>query len=548
MRPRIVAPEHAGVNGLQPLDVFVDRVTLAFGAVSLASLAVLVLAWARMIVSPAPQEMREGAVLWTTSLFLSGDNPYAIGSPPGAANLYGPLYPLLVAAVATLLGPTLLAHRLVNAVGIAIACGLMYRILRRAGASPITASIGAGLNLAGLLYWVGPTARPDGVGMALSLGAYAVLAPAPDNARRFAWGLLLSLAGFAAKIYYVLPVFVAVIWMLARRDFRRGFAGAFVACAALALTIDGLAFVFPTWAPVVLGANLHATSYDKWHLLGQSRDWAIFSLPLLVALVGAWSPLRARRQDAVFEAAPGAQAAHSAAARKRSGAQGPPRATKPGSGAEPQLIWVVALVVGAAAILVALGGHRGAHMTYFFHLVSPALTVVALRRVDERTLPRLAFAASLPVTLIANSHWFSFDLARLERAEATFAMLANAIDQAHRPTGTGEFAPLLLAAGVRPIETGHTEYVRYARVSPLRGRLWHSAEPLEADIRRLTRFSYAAVRTGSFDLVLANRRKLDVLTPEVLWDRYRVARQIDIDMPWTRQAWPVDVWVPVKGR
>lgn len=495
-----------------------NQLALSLTVVGLACVGVLILAWLRMIVSPAPQEMREGAVLMTTRAFLNGQNPYAFDALPGPANLYGPFYPLLVAGVATVLGPTLLTHRLVNAVGIVVACGLLYRILRREGVSPLTALSGAGLNLAGLLYWVGATARPDGVGMALAMSAYAVMARAPTESRCLAWGVLLSMIGFATKVYYVVPALVAVVWTVGRGDFVRARWLATAVCGALAATTVGLAGVFPAWGPVVLGANLRAAGYDVSHLLRQAGDWAIFSLPLLVALVSSRLWLRSAR---LVE-----DSAETGVTRR---------------GLD---LWTVSLGVGVASVVLALGGHRGAHMTYLFHLVTPPLTVVALRHVDRLAPRRLAFAASLPIAALLNAHWFAIDPARFARAEETFARLGTAIALARSPAGTSEFAPLILEAGNDPIETGHTEYFRALRSAPLVGRLLGSPEPLRTEAQRFTKTFYTAVDRASFDLVVANQRRLDLFTPELLWHRYRLSERLEIDMAWAQQSWPVDVWVP----
>lgn len=476
-----------------------------FTIVGLLGIAAMLPVWLRMIVSTAPQEMREGALLWTTIAFLHGQNPYAIDSLPGPANVYGPLYPLLVTPFAWVMGATLATHRIVNNLAIVAACGLLYRVLRQQGVRPLTALGGAAINLAGLLYWVGPTARPDGLGVLLLVGAYAVLAPDPASPRRFATGLGLSLLGLATKIYYVLPAVVALAWLALHVSWRRSLGAAAASAVALLVAVSSLAWLFPAWASIVLGANLDATHYEFAYLLRQSADWAIFSLPLLVALAsGAW------RRRLPFD------------------------------------LWTLALLAGSVAIAARLGGHRGAHMTYFFHLVTPPLTVVALRLADTRHVPRLAFAVSLVIGVWLNAHWFTLDVDRFARAERTFATLAAAIAAAEHPTATGEMAPLLLAARVDPIESGHTQYFHIGPAPWFLAPFWGAADALSDQERRFTRHFYKTLDGRGFDLIIANRRALDLITPQLLYSRYRETRQVDIDMPWARQAWPVDIWVPTE--
>lgn len=497
-----------------------DRLALLLGLVGLGLIACLLPFWARMLVSPAPQEMREGAMLLTTAAFLEGRNPYALDTLPIPANVYGPLYPLLTLPLAALLGPGLFVHRLVDGIGMGIACLILYRVLRREGVGRLHATLGAAINLAGLLYWVGPASRPDGVGMALLLGAFAVLAQGPREPRRFAVALLLSLLGLATKVYFVFPVLVGTAFTLVdavlRRDLRGAILGVVQGIAAVGSILAAvvlLALLFPGWAPVVLGANLAATEFRLDHLLRQSGDWAVFSAPLLLALVLGRHHWR-----------------------------------------EPPDFWAFALFAGITAIVLALGGHPGAHMTYLFHLVSPPLTVVALRAASRHAGGRLGFAALVPATalviaLVPSSNslgqpLFMLELDRFARAEASFARAQAAIAQARNPTGTTEFAPLLLAAGHTPIETGHSEYWTALDPPWPLSLLWPDPARLAAAEARLGSEFRAAIEAREFDLVLANRRGFGLIPAALLEAHYEQVEPIAIDLPWAMQAWPGDVWRP----
>ena len=62
---------------------------LAAGAMGIAAPMAgwLFLLHLRMILSPAPQEMREGAVVWITRLLLEGRNPYALEELPASTKI-----------------------------------------------------------------------------------------------------------------------------------------------------------------------------------------------------------------------------------------------------------------------------------------------------------------------------------------------------------------------------------------------------------------------------------------------------------------------------
>src|SRR4051812_16682294 len=89
------------------------RVALLAGVALIAWLAVLHL---RMLVSPAPQEMREGGELWITQLLLQGRNPYALAELPAGADVYGIFYNAVVLPFAALFANSFAVHRLVSGV------------------------------------------------------------------------------------------------------------------------------------------------------------------------------------------------------------------------------------------------------------------------------------------------------------------------------------------------------------------------------------------------------------------------------------------------
>src|SRR3954471_5698719 len=95
-----------------------------------------------MIVTDAPMEMRDGAMVATTAALLDGRNPFAIDGLMQTGNVYGIGYNLAVLPVAWLLGPGYVAHRLVSGLAIFAACLLLFRWLREAGVGALDALLG----------------------------------------------------------------------------------------------------------------------------------------------------------------------------------------------------------------------------------------------------------------------------------------------------------------------------------------------------------------------------------------------------------------------
>ena len=473
-------------------------------AFAVAGFAWLGMVYLRMLVSPAPQEMREGALVVTTLALLDGRNPYAPGMLAAAGNLYGIVYPLAVLPVAWLFGAGPAVHRAVAGLGVALAAWLLWRLLRREGVDRAVAGLATALVVAGWLYWVGATVRPDGVGVALMMAAYAIAARRPEDPRRFALCLAASLLGLAAKLYFVFPAGVVAAYVFVFRSWRRGLAFGIATLAGIAATLILLGALLPGYAVLVLGANLAATGYDAGHLLRQSRDWAVFSLPLLVALAA----VLVRR-------------------------------------ARPPAFWTFAAACALAALLVALGGHTGAHMSYFFHLLSPPLTLAVLGAGARATAPGRALVLSLPLAMLLNAHWFPLDPDRFAEAEARFAAARRLMAAAEAPLVTTELAAAAALEGLPATETGHSEYFPdYAvRDPPLLLRpLWLSGETIARAIAGLAGEVEAGLCAQRFDIVIANQGSSLVRRETLLRCGYEVVDRIEIDMAWSFQRWTLDVW------
>lgn len=474
-----------------PILQLMEGAAVAF---SLAAFGWLVMLWLRMIASPAPQEMREGAIILTTLALLDGRNPYAPEIAVQAGNLYGILYPLLVLPAALLFGPGLATHRAVNALFLALAAWLVWRAARRAGSAALPALFAALVCLAGWLYWVGPTIRSDGVGLACMIGALAIAAPDPGSPRRFAAVLALSLAGFAAKIYFLGGAMIVAAHVVLFVSWRRGLAFGVALVAATAAWALALALAMPAWGAHVLFANVGAAGYDPAHLLRQGRDWLIFSLPLLAWLAAAVLML--------------------------------PRARWGGEAR----FWGFAALCGLAVLLVSLGGHTGAHMTYFFHLLSPSLAIALAAATGRAAGPPRALILTLPLAVLLNAHWFVLSPDRFAAAEARFAIAAEALSGARSSLVTTEFAALAALAGHVPVETGHSEYmVDAAGADALRRRI--------ADDLAARRFEVVIVNRNNGGLVHAR---------DVEAAGYRRAAAIPVDLVWAAQAWEADIWLPPR--
>lgn len=474
----------------------------------------LVLLHLRMIVSPAPQEMREGGIVWITRLLLEGHNPYDVAELPASTNVYGILYHLVVLPLARVFGNGFEVHRTVSGLAIAGSCMLLYRLLRRERTDAFLAAIGVMLFYASSLYFVGPLARPDALGVFLGMASMTVLFRDDVPPVRFVIGLTLALLALLTKIYLAFPPFVMAAYVFVFVSRRRGLLYGLTTVVSVIAVLLTMTLFYPAYITVSVIANTQTTTYyDADHMRQQTLDWLLFSLPLAMGLalilartVASWPPtIRFRQRPTIF---------------------------------------VFASVVNAFAFFVWFGGHPGAHMTYLFHLVTPVLILVLLPQVTRAPWPRAVVATALPIAFALNAHLFPLTFGHFTAAEATFARLTSTIETHRQVLGSTEIAGLLAIAGRPVVDSGHSQYFGDAAIDrPLPGLVpadvvhsrWNGFLAEDAD----------GISSQYFDLIVRSRRP-GLIPSALVADHYVRTGTMDLDFPWGAQRWPVDLWEPRK--
>jgi len=474
----------------------------------------LVMLHLRMIVSPAPQEMREGASIWITRLVLEGHNPYSLSELPASTYAYGIIYRLIVLPFARIFGNGYTVHRTVSAVAIAGSCALLYRLLRRAGTHLALAATGVMLFYASSIYFVAPLARPDGLAVFFCLASISWLFTEDVTPLRFAAGLIFGLLALLTKIYLAFPPFVIALYVFLFVSPKRGLIYGVTAVVAAIAALLAVTLFYPAYINMSVIDNMNSAAYyNVDYMERQTIDWLLFSLPLTVGLVVVLlRALVAGRSIRSLRARPSP--------------------------------FVFGTVVNAAVFFAVFGGHAGAHMTYLFHLVTPLFIVALLPRFDEPSWTGALVAVALPIAFLANAHYFPLTFARFRASEATFAQLSETIRAHQHVLGSTEVAGPLALAGRPVVDSGHSQYFGAAAI----GYRMPGIVPADAIDARWQAF-LTEIRSGiisdQFDLIIRNRRP-GLIPDGLVAAHYDRASTIDIDFPWGAQHWPLDLWEPIR--
>lgn len=143
-----------------------------------ASAAVLLLAllwhhW-QIIVAPVPLDLYEGTMLLVTGIIAEKGNPYTREFQPYAADVYPPLYNLMVAPLSHVFGNSFQLHRAVSALFIVLAVLLAALATWKKSASRQHALAAGAMLYAALLFYATPVSSTNAPGMAFFLAGLIV--------------------------------------------------------------------------------------------------------------------------------------------------------------------------------------------------------------------------------------------------------------------------------------------------------------------------------------------------------------------------------------
>jgi len=275
--------------------------------------------------------------------------------------------------IATGLDPYV-AARVANLAALAGAVGILAGILRANRVSWVTTCAVASIFFALNAGSSSIQARPDFLATLLIMATLAAGQPrflgrlSPPAA-----GILLGalgLAGFLTKPYCLLAWGAAATFPFvtpaSERRLGRALATACISALVIALGVSAYAGANPYFLTETVMFHIAHRDPSFGVLVVQSRDFAGLACGL-VAVVGI----------ALFRA-PG----------------GPGEAAWPSSPGRRYWTWVLAL--GVVAMAAGLGWHRGAYLTYYYHLILPGLAVAAA--FASETLPPVVSE----IALVAN--------------------------------------------------------------------------------------------------------------------------------------------------
>jgi hypothetical protein len=429
-------------------------IRVGFYGATLACLSYFVFYACRALAFPYSVDYGEGPLIDQARSLARLENIYL--APPAShypfriAN-YPPLYPLLIAALGFVLGPSYLVVRALSIVAVVLCAFLIGSIVRARKGSSTASMVGAGLFLASpyVAYW-SPFARVDFIALAFGLGALLVATSRPHQRATPILCIGLAFCAAMTRQSYLFSVPIALTAAFASQcrraavTFAIGFTLACVAAFVLLDVATHGAFFFN-----VVTANENGIDLPNLHTM-------------LVDLLETSAPLLAL---ALWQS------------QKQSNAPGAARLLS---------VYFACSVVGA--ILV---GKIGASLNYFLELVASAsiLGALALDRLAQSKGPSSALVVLLVLCWTLGIDVDRDDaLGRKFRVREGAAQLTDILRAEPGPVLADEKMAFLL-------ETGHPILLQPFELSQLAREGRWDPSPVVADLRA-KRFGLVLIDDG----------------------------------------------------
>jgi hypothetical protein len=485
-----------------------------------------------IITTPYPAEYREGAILLMTDFLTQGINPFTLENHPLMTNNYGFLYNLVVLPFAMMFGNTLAVHRTISILFILACCIFLVFTLIKSDTGLLFAFGGGMLVMASLLFTVTPLARPDALGEFFFL--LTILLP---WYRKFDTSALVlsgvtGILAFLAKPYFLLSVGIVSMYVFSVVSKKKGLFYVLSVAGSLIFLLSVINIFLECYFLDVILNNVGNSSLSNAHLLQQLSLFVKAFLPSTLILLLALD----KNSPRLF-------LHRSRLLRKE-------QFLNITDFDQPLIRFPIDyfgffLVCTFTTVILLLGKHSGAYMSYFFQLTAPALVLVILQQKDVLHKKVVFTAPLILINFCLFCFWVLYpnklSVSERQEWEKLYRYAASSTSILNSPV----LVPEMIRLNLVPVDSGQSEY--YFNTKP------YESNPFAPDyekVRQQGRKYLISVRlkiqNQKYDYVIVTSEQgFSPFAGHALIDRfYEQVELINIAMPQTGEYWTIEVSRP----
>jgi hypothetical protein len=460
-----------------------------------------------VIITQGPMAYREGANVLLTDYILHGKNPFVLMNQPLLNTNKGAVYNLVVVPFALLFGNTLALHRIISILFILFCCALVVWCLMHFKSGWLIASAGGALVLAGLLFYVGPTARADGLGTFLYLAAGIVPFIRKFDRHGLAVCAAAGILAFFTKPYFLLSFGVVVLYIFLFISKKKALWFGILMAAFLAAACLLVRKYFPCY---FLNTLLNNASNEASHIDYLARQLIVFCEVFAPVMVIFFMTNPIHLQE------PFIQLPHD---------------------------YFGFFFLCATAAIVVLGQNTGNYMVYLFQLMAPPLVILSLKKIKKEDFVKYsASAALLTLNLCLLCFWMLYP--NTPPSGDQWKEINQLLGDSRKVLNSPILVPEMVRLGLQPIDSGSSEY--YYRTQPYAGNL--IAPRYSATKMRGDDYLYEVeqtIREKGFDKIIITRGYSPFAAIDLIQQYYRHVQDFHVEMPQSKESWDLEYWQPI---
>lgn len=492
-----------------------------------ASLSILWSVYFARVIITTPYQIgfREGAPQVLTSMLLNGENPYTFENHPLAFNNYSIAYSTAVLPFALIFGNTLHIHRFVTFIFILLSTTLGFWVVYQRGKNFATALICSAFIMVGFIGRGGIGSAPTTMGTFLFLAAIFIpYLRSFDNASMFI-SMLLALLALHTKAYFVLSMGVVLSYVFLFISKKKALTSFALFLFMFIISFIAIRLAYPLYFIDVFRGNVSNTFRTVEHLAEQLTWLSIYFAPIL--LLSLWAFWEKTTQ---ISASPKLKFNLSAFDTSFTGASFD--------------YFVYAAAICFITFVVVLGSHVGNYLSYAYELVVPTFLLWFFTNFEQKK----SFNILSSLLILVNLSYWQYEtnspqmLAERNSVEwqKLFSYLKPEMNILNSPTITSR----LIELGIRPIDSGQTDYYYTMKPYPDNILLGPSFEKFQADGEEYTQEINQSIVDQEYDLIVTSKDVEVFYDLELIPQYYEMSDQLILYMPATEQKWVVEVWEP----
>jgi hypothetical protein len=501
---------------MQETKSILDRQILNYRVIGLAILVLSIVRLVRyhweVMTNMYPNEYREGAMLMTSQLLLSGGNPYALDRQPQYTNVYGIFYPLVNLGLAFFTQIDLPHHRIVSAIFMLAGCLTLYLVMQRLNVKLFYRIGGVGVFYGHSIY-SGSYAYPNSLGVFLLLITIFIPWQYNYNRNSSIVSIFAGILGFLTKPYFILGILYLTIYLLFV-DRAKAIKYSVTAGLSLAIVMVLINWQFPMYINNTLLIHNNVAGKNIAYMICQLQTYTLDNIYLVI--LGMITIYYQQKNTFKIKV-------------------------------KPINLIDTCLILSLLLFVTKLGLHEGAWISYLHHLVSPfaiiSLFVFFSKQSDSIDCRRYTIISYVSIILLIfqfRSPNFLPDIS--PELSNNWVAIDKIIANHQRVLSTPIVAPTLLQQHKTVWDNGESEYFIYGI---------DRARDLKSD-RQYTQYRQQ-IKDGlinkSFDLVVVNSGMSPdaAIDLKILSKFYHKNQSFQLSYPFVRKEWriwDVDLYIP----